>query len=98
MGARLDRNLPDGSLSWLAVVLTVDWVSTGVPDQGLRIPCPMWPPHVPWVSPNMVAIPRGRKQKLPDLLGPGLRSIQLFKAISLSLMDKENKLYFSMRG
>lgn len=64
LGAPLGWNLPNGSRSWLAVGLTVDWVSTGVP--GLRIPRPM-ALRVPWVSPSVVAIQRGRKQKLPDL-------------------------------
>lgn len=74
-------NLQDGSLPRLAVGADF-WLDAqlGSLSRALGFSC-MWSLRVVWISPSMVALPRGRKLKPPDLLRPGLRGCR----ISLSL-------------
>lgn len=76
LGAQLGGNLQDGPAAQLAEDLTVGWCQLDLLTRALAFPF-IRPLHVVWVPPSTAAIPRGRKQERPDLLGPGLRSYRM---------------------
>lgn len=63
------------SRSWLWV-LPVGWRQLELLTRALAFTF-LWPLCVVWVSPSTAAIPRGRKQERPDLLGPVLSSYRM---------------------
>lgn len=67
------RMAPSRSWQW---VLPVGRRQLELLTRALAFPF-LWPLRVVWVSPSTAAIPRGRKQERPDLLGPGLRSYRM---------------------
>lgn len=77
LGASLGWNLQDGSLTWLAVGADF-WLDAQLESLtgAVGFSC-MWSLRVVWISPSMVALPRGRKPKPPDLLRPGLRGCRI---------------------